>query len=892
MDAPAEIQRSQLQARLLGSIQIVVNGTIIQDRAWSRRTARSLLLLLLITPSHRLPREQVLDLLWPTIDPDVADRSLRKAVHALRRVLEPDLRDGRKSAFLEVGGETIALAGDLDLWVDVDVFMGEVAAARSAPPAEQRAHLQQALSLYGGDLLVEHPYADWAETQREQLRHQHRRAVLTLAELDLGMGVPEVSVPLLERLLDAERTDEVVLRALTAAGQREEAIRWCQRVTASLRTELEAEPEGETLQLAAEIETVAPAPTDPLPEAIKIRLQNAVPAPPNALVGRVRELADLQDLVLAKEIRLVTITGPGGVGKTRLAQELALQIRDEFPDGVCFVALATLNDHSLVLQTVVHALGLAESRQHSALEVLRAALRERALLLVLDNLEHVIDVAPDLAALLDTCAALKILATSREPLRLRVEHVFDTPPLAVPSLGLPATAVSRSDSVVLFRNRAQAVYPGFALTTANVGNVATICSRLDGLPLAIELAAGRIRVLPLENMLTQLDDRFTLLTEGYRDYPERHETLRSAHAGYFLSLAERAEPELRKPGQEHWFDTLEAEHQNDYEPAEALHRQALEAWRSTGDLKNVGSALDNLGNVAHDQGNYEEAIELHEQALAVCRDVGDQWGVARALNNLGVVAYYQGAYDRAEVFWTECLSAMRAVGDTWAECQVSNNLGALAFQRGDLTQATALHEHALALRRRLGDKQGMASSFINLGEVALESGDLDRAAKMFEEGPSLMRELEDDRQTAIGLLNLGNVRRQQGNGIGAVASIRESLSLFHRNGDRYGLAGAMDVAAGLLTALGRAELGARVFAAAANLRKTIGAARDRSAQTAFDIDMTATRGALDDSGFEAAWKAGARMTLDQAVTEAAMALDVTAIDNDAAATGKHVGVRS
>ncbi|HEV2066275.1 MAG TPA: tetratricopeptide repeat protein [Thermomicrobiales bacterium] len=1063
MDAPADIQRSRLQARVLGSVQILVNGTVVQERAWSRRTARALLHLLLITPSHRLPREQVLDVLWPAIDPDVADRSLRKAVHALRRVLEPDLRDGRKSAFLEVGGETIALAGDLDLWVDVDEFLREVAAARSAAPASQRQHLQQALSLYRGDLLAEQPYAEWAETQREHLRHQRRRALLTLAESDLGMGTPEASVPLLERLLEEDPTDEgavrILMRALVAVGQRDQAIRWCHRVIESLRTQLDAEPEGETLQLAAEIEGLVPSPTDPLPEAIKIRLQNAVPAPPNALAGRIRELEDLQDLVLAKEVRLVTITGPGGVGKTRLAQELANQIQDEFPDGVCFVALAALNDPSLVLPAILHALGLTESRQHSALEVVRAALRERALLLVLDNLEHLIDVAPDLASLLDGCAALKILATSREPLRLRVEHLFDTPPLPVPAPGLPTTAVSRSESVVLFRSRAQAVHPGFALTPANAGHVATICSRLDGLPLAIELAAGRIRVLPPEKMLAQLEDRFTLLTEGYRDYPERHrtmrnaitwsydlltpveqamfrllsvfvggcsqeavkamrrdiqgvsdavdadlacleilvgrslaqrrdddagpryrlletirefglerlavsgesETLRSAHTGYFLSLAERAEPELRKPGQEQWFDFLEAEHgnfraalawalaghhpgvalrigaalwrfwmmrgylsegrrwldraledeqaplpqraaalsaagslaehQNDYAPAEALHRQALAAWRATGDLKNVGAALDSLGNVAHDQGNYEEAIELHEQALAVCRDVGDQWGAARALNNLGVVAYYQGAYDRAEVFWTECQSAMGAVGDTWAECQVLNNLGALAFQSGNLVQATTLHEQALALRRRMGDKPGMASSFINLGEVALESGDLNRAAEMFEQGTDLMRELEDERQTAIGLLNLGYVRRQQADGFGAAALIHESLSLFHRNGDRYGLAGAMDVAAGLLTALARPELGARVFAAAANLRATIGAARDRSAQAAFDVDMAATRSALDDSSFEAAWNAGATMALDPAVTEAVAALNATAIDNEVVATGKHVGER-
>lgn len=214
MDAPAGIHPHQLQARLLGSVQILVNGAIVQDRAWTRRTARSLLLLLLITPSHRLPRDQVLDALWPTLSPEAADRSLRKAVHALRRVLEPDLRDGRTSAFLEVGGETIALVGDLDLWVDVDAFVAEIAAARSASPREQRQHLQQALSMYGGEHMADQPYADWGETQREHLRLQRRGALLTLTELDLGMDTPEASAPLFDQLLSVEPTDEVALRTL------------------------------------------------------------------------------------------------------------------------------------------------------------------------------------------------------------------------------------------------------------------------------------------------------------------------------------------------------------------------------------------------------------------------------------------------------------------------------------------------------------------------------------------------------------------------------------------------------------------------------------------------------------------------------------------------------
>lgn len=530
MDMPPLPAPPSLQAYLLGPVQISVRESVIIERMWPRRTARSLLLLLLITPGHRLPRDQVLDALWPTANPEFADSALRKAAYALRRVLEPDLQAGRTSAYLEVQGQVIALRPDIDLWIDIEAFERELEQARSLLPNEQPQRLRQALSFYRNELLADEPYTEWAEPARQRLRYRHRRAVL-----DLAAGEPAAAITLLERLLQADPGDEAVLRALmgalVATGSRDEALRGYRQTVEFLHAELDAVPEAATRHVADDIAIVLEQASVALVSLIApLRIRSPVPVPPNPLIGRVGEMERLQDLLLDGSIRLVTMTGPGGVGKTRLAQEVARQVADEFRDGVCFVQLAAVTDPDQVLPGIARALGLVETSTTSPLDAVNAMLHPRELLLVLDNLEHVVAVAPELAMLLEACEDLTILATSREPLRLRAEHLFETPPLPVQRLGQHSKASSRDDAVTLFAERARAVDPRFALTSENVHTVATICARLDGLSLAIELAAARSRSMPPDKMLARLGDRLALLADGYHDLPPRQRTMRDAIA--------------------------------------------------------------------------------------------------------------------------------------------------------------------------------------------------------------------------------------------------------------------------------------------------------------------------------------------------------------------------
>ena len=444
-----------LRVRLLGGFEVAVGDCVIPDAAWRTQKARSLFKIVCLAPAHRLHREQVLVLLWPRLEPKAAANNLRTTLHDARRAFGSAPMVFGAASPLRLIGNTLALDPVTDLWIDVGAF--ELAAAeanRARTPVAFRA----AIELYRGDLLPEDRYEDWAASRRDSLRESFISLLVELARLYEGLQKPE-AIDLLQRVVGLEpaheRANVDLMRLYAFTGQRSQALRQFERLRKALRDELDVEPEPQSEQLYGAIlagqfamgvqssdETSPPPPSAPA---------NNLPSPVTSFVGREPEIGRLREALAGT--RLLTIVGPGGAGKTRLALEVARDVIDAYPDGVWFVELAALTDGSHVPQTVASVLGVPEQLDRSVRDVLTDALRAKHSLVVLDNCEQVVEDCSRLAnSLLGACPHLTILATAREPLRVAGEVAWRIPFLAVPNPGSPLTVehVGGSAAVRLF----------------------------------------------------------------------------------------------------------------------------------------------------------------------------------------------------------------------------------------------------------------------------------------------------------------------------------------------------------------------------------------------------------------------------------------------------------
>jgi len=834
-----------IEFRAFGTVDLrAADGRVIHSVLAQEKRLALLAILAVLPPGEFCRRDRLLGLLWPDSDEARARNSLSQAVFQLRRSLGPDSIVGR-------GVDEVGIAPRA-LWCDVAAF--EAATARG--------DLAEAVELYRGpflegltDIRGAPEWERWLEAERVRLKRKAIGALRTLASAREAAGDANGAGLLWERLEAESPFDAAValrrMRALADEGDRAGALEYAREFQARLRDEFDAEPDpgiealAERLRAGGESRTAekpARAESDgevaPSAPAVAARTEGppGLPVPPTPLIARGAEVESVRRALLRSETRLLTLTGPGGVGKTRLGLEVARSFLANHSYEVAFVPLAQLTESGLVVPAIAGTLGVLETGAQRVHDALAKHLRARRQLLVLDNFEHLTDAADEIAALLAVAPELKVLATSRAALRILAEQEFPVAPLPVPKRGTAGSVeeLLGYGAVELFVTRARAVKPDFPLTPEAATCIAEICAALDGLPLAIELAAARTRVLALPNILTKLENRLQLLTGGARELPARQRTLRGAidwshdlltgtERRLFRRLSvfrggcafEDAEAVCGADGdlEEDVLDTLESlmlkslvmredgpGGQPRFRMLETLREYAFERLRESGgemestsrrhaevflDLAEEAEPRLVRGDKARWVNRLEEEHDNFRAALEWALERKDAELLLRFTNALWRFWWVRGRLSEGRRWTSAALAlpgARKGLEDHRGHALLAGSV--LALYQGDFTEARSMGEQALAAFEAGDDREGIAAANSRLGQAAWKQGDFTRARAHYDQSLAILRELNDRRALAGMLFSVGTLEIDQRRYDEARALYAEAVALNEAIGDR------------------------------------------------------------------------------------------------------------
>jgi predicted ATPase/DNA-binding SARP family transcriptional activator len=899
---------TNIEFAVLGPLELRRDGELLQVRAARQR---SLLVFLLLHANEAVSTDRLVDSLWAEEPPGGAVHTLQVYVSQLRKLL------GREVLITQPPGYLLRLEAEA---LDAERFTAALAEGREQLERHRtRAaaeSLRAALALWRGPALADFHYEPWAQAEIGRLEDLRLVCLEARIEAELELGEHVQLVGELEALIAEqplrERPRGQLMLALYRSGRQTEALESYQRARRTFSEEVGIDPSPELQALQRMILTQDESLSLPIGLAGEWRL----PAPPSPLIGRARELDELALMLRRPDARLLTLVGPGGTGKTRLAIAAAAAAEPDFARGAAFVSLAELTDSTLVLEAIARELDVQEVAEEELAESLGAALRDQELLLVLDNFEHVLEAAAHVGELLSAAPDLKVVVTSRIVLHLSGEHEYPVEPLV------------EADAVELFRQRAGAADRDFTLDE----RVPEICNRLDRLPLALELAAARIKVLSSEELLERLAERLSLLTGGARDLPERQRTLRAtlewsyelleqhdqrlfARLAVFVggctreaatrvcgadidglgSLVDKSllrvrdgRFEMLETIREYASECLQASREADQlaQDHAAYVRDLVEEIEpelvSSADAETLAGAAAERSNVLAALERAEPATRLRiagafwrywllrghltegrsclEDALAAAPDA-PALVLAKAHRGAGILAHRQGDYQRAREYLESSLSAYADAGDIAQVARATSNLGNIAVAQGAYEEASQLFDRAATLAGDVGDQYVAAAALSNAADLAETLGDYGRAEELARRSVPLLRAIGDEQATAVALQNLGSAELRQGRPDEARSSLLESLEISHRIGATETVAYALESLGELEVAQDNRRAAAHLLGLAQRLREELGLSMRPTEKTIHDRLIESLGGAA----FDEIFAEGSRRDLDQTV---------------------------
>jgi len=784
-------------------------------------------------PKRVYSRESLSALLWPDSDQVKAFTNLRHTLWEIQKTFGPD--------WLVANRETIGLQQDANVSVDVHQFESLLAESRAQddvslriPLLKECARLYRHHFLTGFTLKNAPTFDEWSLAKADELRHKLAEALTFLVEDYFLLGDANSALPHARRLAALDPLNEsahrLLMQVYNQVGQPNAALEQYRTVEQILRRELGLDPHPETRALYKQIrkgeakhvlverpkETITP--------------QNNLPLQLTSFIGRESQQAEIVRLLASN--RLITLAGPGGIGKTRLSLQVATKVLHQFPDGVWFIELAPLTNPDLIAQTILSALHLGEQTGKTPLMVLEEQLIHKKLLLILDNCEHLIAGSARVAhVLLKSTSEVKILATTREVMSIGGEIAWRVPSLELPDPKSSSDQLSKYESVSLFVERALSVQPHLDLKETNMLAVAQICSRLDGIPLAIELAAARVNALGVKQIAKRLDDRFRLLTKGGRLALERHQTLRAAvdwsynlldgdekklltrlsvfSGGWTLEAAEQIC--VKQKGEFEVLDVLsdlidKSLVSMDGSTGEARYH-LLETTRQYGDEKLLESGEGGIFHQQHltyflelaEKGNSEatgprqaEVIDLldaeHDNFRAALDWCISNQDLERALLLLGALGWawdMRGYYNEFRS-WFERIRVLGNCADyPEAYARLLNHVGRFAADFDHRPDAESLLEECRSIWTQVGQRgeKGLADVVCVLGLNAHNKGNLDRAQSLYRESIILAQKCDNQRALAASTVFLGIIEQQRENFDQSINLYTKGLEFAQNAGD-------------------------------------------------------------------------------------------------------------